>query len=376
MHALQKENERDEVEVELKVESLTYTSFSTCAIPLLLVSRSLSTTNRLPMLSSLRAPSSLAVRCVSAREKVEGLQPCTGRRGRSNDYLSVVESFPPSRRLLLLRLVLPVSLLPLSRRLALVDPLSAAKKRRRLLLGVPKNQRIALYEASRKLFFFFSEGWRRRDIRFRSLFFPVAFSVRSSTSSARPPRLCSAESSLKCEKKGSCSRPESAKTSSKKNFNVYISRSTSSTSCAPSRTVTVVAGFVGPRRSSSSSSSAPRRDNSSVTRASADKLSGIVFEPFNEVRSSSLLSSPQSFKTSIPSRGLKFPNFKCILQQYLLEHARLTHRVSFSLPLSLAPLQVKPELANVSKLAEAADVSLARTGFTSDCEAALNEQIK
>jgi hypothetical protein len=30
----------------------------------------------------------------------------------------------------------------------------------------------------------------------------------------------------------------------------------------------------------------------------------------------------------------------------------------------------------VSKLAQAADVSLARAGFTSDCEAALNEQIK
>lgn len=43
---------------------------------------------------------------------------------------------------------------------------------------------------------------------------------------------------------------------------------------------------------------------------------------------------------------------------------------------SLSRAQVKPELANVSKLAEAAVVSLARTGFTSDCEAALNEQIK
>ena len=30
----------------------------------------------------------------------------------------------------------------------------------------------------------------------------------------------------------------------------------------------------------------------------------------------------------------------------------------------------------MSKLAQAADVSLARAGFTSDCEAALNEQIK
>ena len=59
-------------------------------------------------------------------------------------------------------------------------------------------------------------------------------------------------------------------------------------------------------------------------------------------------------------------------------HSLFLHSPSLSLFLhSLStPSQVKPELANVSKLAQAADVSLARAGFTSDCEAALNEQIK
>ena len=54
----------------------------------------------------------------------------------------------------------------------------------------------------------------------------------------------------------------------------------------------------------------------------------------------------------------------------------LSISLSTSTPLSLPLPQVKPELANVSRLAESADVSLARAGFTSDCEAALNEQIK
>lgn len=154
---------------------------------------------------------------------------------------------------------------------------------------------------------------------------------------------------------------ENRQTSSiKYHLTFLISRSASSTSSRIAA-VTVVAGFVGPRRSSSSSSSAPRRDNSSatVTRAAADKLSGIVFEPFTEVRR---FSSVSEFS----------------LQSPLKEKRTLASRVvslSFSSS-SLSRAQVKPELANVSKLAEAAVVSLARTGFTSDCEAALNEQIK
>ena len=133
-----------------------------------------------------------------------------------------------------------------------------------------------------------------------------------------------------------------------------ISRVSMTSSSTSRSATTIVAGIVGPRRSS-----APRRnDNNSitVTRAAgaADKLSGIVFEPFNEVRKSLFF--------------FYFP-FKA--------YARLTRGSSFlSRPLSLNPSQVKPELANVSKLAGDADVSLARAGFTSDCEAALNEQIK
>jgi hypothetical protein len=73
--------------------------------------------------------------------------------------------------------------------------------------------------------------------------------------------------------------------------------------------------------------------------------------------------------------------FKSFFVFSILRGVRSTHaHGSLSLSsLSLSPRfhpQVKPELANVTKLAASADFSLARAGFTSDCEAALNEQIK
>ena len=141
--------------------------------------------------------------------------------------------------------------------------------------------------------------------------------------------------------------------------NISRSSSTSTSTSSSSRSSsTIVAGIVGPRRSSSRRNN---NDNSSatVTRAAgaADKLSGIVFEPFNEVRDGEFflfnLFNLQKNKRTLASRSTLFLN-----------------------PLSSPTPQVKPELANVSKLAEAADVSLARAGFTSHCEAALNEQIK
>jgi hypothetical protein len=85
----------------------------------------------------------------------------------------------------------------------------------------------------------------------------------------------------------------SLSTKQKKN----ISRSTSTSSSTSRSATTIVAGIVGPRRSS-----APRRsgnDSATVTRAAgaADKLSGIVFEPFNEVR---IVSSFSFFLSSQP----------------------------------------------------------------------------
>ena len=157
----------------------------------------------------------------------------------------------------------------------------------------------------------------------------------------------------------------------KKKKKKNISRSTSRPA-----TTTIVAGIVGPRRSP-----APRRQDSNssatVTRAAgaADKLSGIVFEPFNEVRGR-VFSLFFFFK---PLNLQKRTLTSCVFSLFSLSLSlslSLSISLSTSTPLSLPLPQVKPELANVSRLAESADVSLARAGFTSDCEAALNEQIK
>lgn len=146
-----------------------------------------------------------------------------------------------------------------------------------------------------------------------------------------------------------------------------FSRTASLASSSRPNTVTVVAGIVGPRRSP-----APRRNDSNssatVTRAAGtpDKVSGIVFEPFNEVRFS-LFFSLFYFQSSRSSK-----------ERQLTSRGFSLSPLSLSLSFSSSSLssQVKPELANVSRLADSADVSLARAGFTSDCEAALNEQIK
>jgi hypothetical protein len=95
------------------------------------------------------------------------------------------------------------------------------------------------------------------------------------------------------------------------------SRSTSSSRCS----TTIVAGFVGPRRSTSSASRNNNNNNKSsakLTRAAADKLSGIVFEPFNEVRSF-------------------FCSNLFLFFQFSEACARLTRTVLSLFPLSLSP---------------------------------------
>ena len=88
-------------------------------------------------------------------------------------------------------------------------------------------------------------------------------------------------------------------------------------------------------------------------------MSGIVFEPFNEVR-----------KRERKERGAKRKN-ACRRRP---RHLRSTHAPSLTPPFFLL-LQVKPELAVVAK-ADGTTGSLARSGYTAACEAAVNEQIK
>ena len=255
------------------------------------------------MLSTLRAPSALAARYASTRQR-EGRLGL--RRGRESEGPILLFVLLIDRNFLLRKkrprffssgspgpfLLLAAALAPSSRSFRGWGTTPSA------LDALERNERLALDDAFRKRFFFSCVGdaatsWTDGDIC--SLPSRRDCSLGFSCSSLRQPRLPAWEARGEL-----CSILErisdsqgSLSTKQKKN----ISRSTSTSSSTSRSATTIVAGIVGPRRSS-----APRRsgnDSATVTRAAgaADKLSGIVFEPFNEVR---IVSSFSFFLSSQP----------------------------------------------------------------------------
>jgi len=163
--------------------------------------------------------------------------------------------------------------------------------------ALERNERLALDDAFRKLFFFFALPTRRR-LGLTETF--ARFHLDAIAPLASFALLDANHDSLLGRREvDSAASPRESAThkghSQQKKKN--ISRSTSTSSSTSRSATTIVAGIVGPRRSS-----APRRsdnDSATVTRAAgaADKLSGIVFEPFNEVR---IVSSFSFFQSSQP----------------------------------------------------------------------------
>jgi hypothetical protein len=108
-----------------------------------------------------------------------------------------------------------------------------------------------------------------------------------------------------------------------------------------------------------------------ATRQQTSQLTGIVFQPFNEVRLANTTSARQRRTCARRARPASF----CVPLFVAIAVLLIIIVLSPSVHTQPPPKQVKAELATVANT-NAASESLARCNFKPDLEAAINEQIK